>query len=389
MGANMDNLSKVEQLKLLTETAPGTPMGKLLRKFWHPVALVDDLPRGKARALRILSEDLTLYRGESGRPYLVGGRCAHRCTVLHTGVIQGEQIRCMYHGWRYDGTGLCTDIPAEKQPRTRPIRIAGYPVHEYCGVIFAYLGEEPVPTFDLPRKHVLEEAGRSFIPYRSVWDCNWFQHVENSLDAVHVSFAHLWGSVGEFGSSVTASIPDLSYSETPAGIRQVATRPNNNVRVSDWTFPNNNHVVSPPAIKGDPWVHISAWPTPIDDTSTLRFVIYSVEATDPAKLAAMKAQYDLDYSPMHHYDELFHQGVIAGVNEAGLQNAQDYVAVRGQGVICDRSQENLSTSDAGVAFLRRIFLRELEAIRLGRPTKQWSRLEQAEHLKPPPVQAAE
>ena len=383
------NLSKVEQFKLLTETAPDTPMGRLLRKFWHPIALVDDLPRGKPQALRILSEDLTLYRGQSGRPYLVGGRCAHRCTVLHTGVVQGEQIRCMYHGWRYDGTGLCTDIPAEKQPRTRPIKIAGYPVHEYCGVIFAYLGEEPVPTFDLPRKHVLEEEGRSFIAYRSVWDCNWFQHVENSLDAVHVSFAHLWGSVGEFGSSVTASIPDLSYSETSAGIRQVATRPNNNVRVSDWTFPNNNHVVAPPPIKGEPWVHISAWPTPIDDTSTVRFVIYSVETTNPAKLVAMKKQYDLDYSPMHHYDELFHQGVIAGVNEAGLQNAQDYVAVRGQGVIYDRSQENLSTSDAGVAFLRRIFLRELEAIRLGRPTKQWSRLEQAEHLEAPPVHAAE
>ena len=362
-------------------------MGKLLRKFWHPIALVDDLAKGKAQALRILSEDLTLYRGQSGRPYLVGGRCAHRCTVLHTGVIQGEQIRCMYHGWRYDGTGLCTDIPAEKQPRTRPIKIAGYPVHEYCGVIFAYLGEEPVPTFDLPRKHVLEEEGRSSL-YRSVWDCNWFQHVENSLDAVHVSFAHLWGSVGQFGSSVTASIPDLSYSETPPAYGK--WRPGRTTMSGSATghFPTITMSWRRP-IKGDPWVHISAWPTPIDDTSTLRFVIYSVETTDPAKLAAMKAQYDLDYSPIHHYDELFHQGVIAGVNEAGLQNAQDYVAVRGQGVICDRSQENLSTSDAGVAFLRRIFLRELEAIRLGRPTKQWSRLEHAEHLEAPPVQAAE
>jgi len=383
-----ENLSKVDQFKLLTQTARDTPMGQLLRKFWHPIALVDDLPAGKARALRILSEDLTLYRGQSGRFYLIGGRCAHRCTVLHTGVVQGDQIRCMYHGWQYDGTGLCTDIPAEKQPRSKPIKIAGYPVQEYCGVIFGYLGENPVPEFDLPRKHMFEERGRSFIPYQSVWDCNWFQHVENSLDAVHVSFAHLWGSVGEFGSSVTASIPDLSYSETSAGIRQVATRPNN-VRVSDWTFPNNNHVVAPPPIKGDPWVHVSAWPTPIDDTRTLRIVIYSVETADPTKLSAMKAQYDLDYSPMHHHDELFHQGVIAGVNEAGLQNAQDYVAVRGQGVICDRSQENLSTSDAGVAFLRRIFLRELEAIRLGRSTKQWTRLDNAVHLEAPPVQAAE
>jgi 5,5'-dehydrodivanillate O-demethylase len=114
-----------------------------------------------------------------------------------------------------------------------------------------------------------------------------------------------------------------------------------------------------------------------------------VGTTDPKKIEAMKAEYDLDYSPMHHYDELFHQGLITGVNEAGLQNAQDYVAVRGQGVIYDRSQENPSTSDTGVAFLRRIFLRELEAIRDGRPSKQWTRLDHAVHMDAPPVQAAE
>jgi 5,5'-dehydrodivanillate O-demethylase len=121
----------------------------------------------------------------------------------------------------------------------------------------------------------------------------------------------------------------------------------------------------------------------------MRFVLNSVETTDPGKIARLKEQYDLSYSPADHYDELFHKGVIAGVHEFGLQNAQDYVAVRGQGVICDRTQENLSTSDAGVAFLRRIFLRELEAVRQGRSTKQWSRLDEAEHLPPPPVQAAE
>jgi 5,5'-dehydrodivanillate O-demethylase len=364
-------------------------MGKLLRKFWHPIALSEELANGKARAVRVLGEDLTLYRGEGGEPHLVGGRCAHRCTVLHTGVVQGDQIRCMYHGWRYDGTGLCTEIPAEKQPRTRPIRIAGYPVHEYCGLVFAYLGEAPAPAFDLPRKHALEEPGRAIIAHKSIWDCNWFQHVENSLDAVHVSFAHLWSRAGEFGSSVTASIPDLTYSETSAGIRQVATRPNNNVRVSDWTFPNNNHVVAPGPDKGGPWAHISAWPVPVDDSSTMRFVLNAIDVSDPGKVEELKQKYDLDYNPADHYDELFHDGVVEGVHEFGLLNAQDYVAVRGQGIICDRSQENLSTSDAGVAFLRRIFLRELEAIRQGRPTKQWTRLEEAQHLPPPPVQAAE
>jgi 5,5'-dehydrodivanillate O-demethylase len=121
----------------------------------------------------------------------------------------------------------------------------------------------------------------------------------------------------------------------------------------------------------------------------MRFVLNAIEVSDPGKLEELKTKYDLDYNPADHYDELFHDGVVEGVHEFGLLNAQDYVAVRGQGIICDRSQENLSTSDAGVAFLRRIFLRELEAIRQGRPTKQWTALEEAQHLPPPPVQAAE
>jgi 5,5'-dehydrodivanillate O-demethylase oxygenase subunit len=383
-----DGQRKVDQLSLLHETGPRAPMGKLLRKFWHPIAQAEEVVAGKARPIRVLSEDLTLFRGASGKPYLVGGRCAHRCTLLHTGWVQDEQIRCMYHGWRYDGTGLCTEIPAENRPRLKPIRIGGYPVHEYCGLLFAYLGGEPVPAFDLPRKHVLEDPGRTVITNKQIWDCNWFQQVENSLDAVHVSFAHLWGRVGRFGSQVTSSIPELSYSETSAGIRQIATRSKDNVRVSDWTFPNNNHVVAPGPEKDDPWAHITSWPVPIDDTHTMRLTLYSVATADPDKIASLKVKYDLGYQPAAHADELF-RGIIEGVHEPGLINAQDYVAVRGQGVICDRSLENLSTSDAGVAFLRRIFLRELDAIRGDRPTKQWSRLDEAPHLAPPPAVAAE
>lgn len=383
---------KVDQLSLLHETSAGTPMGTLLRKFWHPVGLSDEIGPGKARPVRVLSEDLTLYRGASGKAHLIGGRCAHRCTVLHTGWVQGEDIRCMYHGWLYDGTGLCTEIPAENRPRLKPVRIPGYPVHEYCGLIFAYLGEEPVPEFGLPRKHVLEDKNRAVIVNKQIWDCNWFQQVENSLDAVHVSFAHIWGKVGRFGSQVTTNIPELSYSETSAGVRQIATRSKDNIRVSDWTFPNNNHVVAPGPDKEDPWAHISSWPVPIDDTHTMRLTLYALDTTDPAKIADLKVKYDLGYDPVAHADDLF-AGIVEGVHEPGLISAQDYVAVRGQGAIYDRSQENLSTSDAGLAFLRRIFLREIDAIRHGRPTKQWHRLTEEPHLAPPPavpaIQAAE
>jgi 5,5'-dehydrodivanillate O-demethylase len=374
--------------RLLHQTAADTLMGRLLRKFWQPIALTTDLNARSARPLRVLGENLTLYRGVSGRAHLIGERCAHRCSVLHTGVIEGEQIRCMYHGWRYNGEGLCTDMPAEKKPRPTPISIAGYPVHEYSGLIFAYLGRQPVPEFDLPRKDVFEDGTRFAYAKREVWDCNWFQQVENSLDAVHLSFAHLWGTAEQFGVMAAGGgeIPELAYSETSSGIRQIATRSNGNVRISDWTFPNNNHIVVPGPNKSDPWPHVSVWAVPVDDTHTMRFRLCSLQENDPANREFIEASQQFD--PSQHADRLF-RGDLAGITDQALISAQDYVAVRGQGEIVDRTQENLSSSDLGVVFLRRIFLRELEAIQRGEPTKQWMRLAETVHLPSPPVQAAE
>ena len=369
--------------RLLTETAPDSLMGRLLRRFWQPVALANSVAKGKARRLRILGEDLTLYRGESGRPHLIAGRCAHRCTTLHTGWVRGEELQCMYHGWRYDGTGLCTDIPAENRARSTPVKISGYPVHEYGDVLFAYLGEGPAPVFDLPRKDVLEQSDRAVFTQLQIWDCNWFQQVENSLDAVHVSFVHVWGKMGRFGEAVTAAIPKLSYEETAAGIRQIATRSETNVRVSDWTFPNNNHIIVPGAEKDDPWTHISVWAVPIDDVHTARFTMYAVAATDADRIAQIKAEHELEYNPADHYDDLFGRHNIPDVREAAMTTTQDYAAVRGQGQIVDRTRENLSPSDVGIVFLRRIFFRELEAIGGGKPTKTWARLEHAADLPTP------
>lgn len=369
-------------------TAANTLMGRLLRQFWHPVALGSDLGPGEARPLRVLSEDLTLYRGKSGAPHIIGGHCAHRCTVLHTGIVEDEQIRCMYHGWRFNAEGACTDIPAEKRARPNPPGVAGYPAREYAGLIFAYMGEAPAPEFDLPRKDVFEDAARSTLVKREIWDCNWFQQIENSMDAVHLGFAHMWGVAGQFGASVSGGglLPDLKYEETSSGIRQIATRPNNNVRISDWTFPNNNHIVVPGATRGAAWAHVSVWATPIDDRRTMRYRLYSTDENDPAVLE--QARRDQDFQPLDHVDKLF-RGDLDGLSEQAIISAQDYVAVRGQGEICDRSRENLSTSDAGIAFLRRVFLREMEAIRLGRARKSWSRLSEAVHLPPPPSRATE
>jgi 5,5'-dehydrodivanillate O-demethylase len=373
--------------RLLHQTSADTLMGQLLRRFWQPVALSADLKASEARPLRVFGENLTLYRGRSGAPHLIGGRCAHRCSVLHTGVIDGEQLRCMYHGWRYNERGICTDMPAETVKRPNEIKIAGYPAREYCGLIFAYLGQEPVPEFELPRKDVFEDKSRHVFAKRETWDCNWFQMVENSLDAVHLSFAHMWPRADQFGEMAAAGgeIPELEYTETTSGIRQVAKRSNGD-RISDWTFPNNNHIVVPGPAKTDPWPHVSVWAVPVDDTHTMRLRLCSMEENDPAKLATMEAAQKFDAA---QYSEQLFRGDVTGITGQALISAQDYVAVRGQGEIVDRTRENLSSSDVGVLFLRRVFLRELEALQAGRSTKQWARLSEDVHLPAPTTQAAE
>ena len=123
-----------ERLRALTQNGPDTDMGRLLRKFWQPVALSASIKTGAARPLRVLGEDLTLYRGESGRAYLVASRCAHRLTLLHTGWVQGEDIRCIYHGWKYDGTGQCNEAPAEGGESVPELAWSVDPQHRRRGI---------------------------------------------------------------------------------------------------------------------------------------------------------------------------------------------------------------------------------------------------------------
>jgi 5,5'-dehydrodivanillate O-demethylase len=349
-------------------------MGKLLRLFWQPVAVSKALAPKSAKAIRILGEDLTLYRGESGTPYLVGSHCLHRLTLLHTGWIEGDEIRCMYHGWKYDGAGRCIERPAERIRLPDGKKIAGYPTKEYAGLIFAYMGSGEAPAFELPRKDAFERPTDLGFARVEVWPCNWFQHVENSLDPVHVSFAHMAGRVGEFGKAITESIPELSYEETSSGIQQTAKRSDNNVRVSNWTFPNCNYVRVPGLTVDDPWIETGNWMVPIDDVSTARFSVRRVPPTTPdndERVTRYFAEAE-SYNAADHHAALFERQEYPDDPLIRLTSAQDYVALMGQGVVADRSREVLGRSDMGVAFLRRLFLRELTAIEQGKPTKTWT-----------------
>lgn len=368
---------RAARLKLLAQTSGDTLGGRLLRQFWHPVALSRDIDNQTAKPLRILGEDLTLYRGESGRPHLVGGRCAHRLTLLHNGWVEGEEIRCIYHGWKYDGTGQCVQRPAEMDARIPPFKISGHPVREYCGLIFAYLGEKPVPEFDLPRKEVLERTQGVIIARAEKWPCNWFQMIENSLDPTHLGFVHKKGQPSYLfaaGAGISAEIPQLSVSETEAGLELVHTRPKDNIsKTNHWIFPNNNHVTVPGFAKGDPPIDLSIWMVPNDDEHTTRFSLYGTPLVAAGAERFMKYFEDCrDYNPADHHVELF-EGKYPQEPYVCLVSAQDYVALVGQGPIVARENERLGTSDSGVMTVRKIFLRELEAIRAGRPAKQWRR----------------
>lgn len=378
-----------ERLHKLTQCGPGTEMGELLRQFWHPITVASTIRAGQARHMHVLGEELTVYRGESGTAYAVGGRCAHRCTVLHTGWVQGEEIRCIYHGWKYDSSGQCTEAPAEGSSFARHVKISGYPVREYAGLLFIYMGDpaNADTMFDLQRKPEYEDPNNLIIAREQTWPCNFFQQVENSLDAVHVSFVHRAGKIGPFGAAVTSDIPALDYIETSAGIRQIARRSAANVRVSDWTFPNYNHIVTPGRTKDSPWVHRGVWNVPATDTSTLKLGVYAIPSQGPEIDRDTYAHFKkfADYNPADHHDELFNDQQWPEDPSLQLTPAQDYVAIRGQGEIVKRNAEYLGSSDSGIVLLRRIFWREMEALRDGKECKHWAPLAQKPDL---PIQGA-
>ncbi len=362
--------NKIQAWDDFVRTGPGTLMGKILRRYWQPVAVSSSLSAGRAMPIRILGEDLTLYRGVSGQPYVVAGRCAHRLSLLHIGWVEDECIRCFYHGWKYDGTGQCVEMPAEDEEFAEKVRILSYPAKEYAGLIFAFMGGGEPPVF--PRKAELDRGFGIKYAYTFIWPCNWLQRLENSFDATHVSFVHRRTALG---SKVSTDIPALRYEETEWGIPQIAERSPDNVRISEIAWPNCNHIVTPdgPHPGKNPWTDVFNTFVPVDDEHTAQF---SARCT-PLRGEAVREYEEWSashprYNPADHSEKLFREAPYFDFHDTlQLVSAQDYVAQVGQGAIVDRSQERLGKSDAGVILLRNIFRRELDAIKNGQPGKDW------------------
>src|SRR5438874_736394 len=195
-----------EENEKLTKVGAGTAMGNLLRRYWHPIAAATQLDENPVKRVRLLGESLVLYRDRKGQMGLISDTCAHRRVNLAYGIPEFEGLRCCYHGWLYDETGQCLEMPAEPEDTTFPsrVKIAAYPVQELCGLIFAYLGPAPAPL--LPRwdmfvwDNVLRDIGFQEIP------CNWLQMQENNVDPAHLQWLH-----GYFSNYVLERVgrPDL------------------------------------------------------------------------------------------------------------------------------------------------------------------------------------
>jgi 5,5'-dehydrodivanillate O-demethylase len=351
--------------EVLTRVGPGTPMGRLLRHYWHPVAPVGELAERPVKPVRLLGEDLVLYRAGDGGYGLMQRQCPHRGADLAYGWPEESGLRCMYHGWLFDRGGRCVQQPYEDcvAPESRfkdKIRTTAYPTAVLGGLIWAYLGPDPAPPvpdyepFSWTRGFV--QIVLSEIP------CNWFQCQENSIDPVHFEWLHMnWSAVQRnpddptFGPAHTG----LEFEEFEQGF--VCVRHTGSSQMP-WASvrkgPQSDGLIClwPNALyTGN---HFE-WRVPVDDTTTLIVTWwYSVLPDDVEPVVQDPVPYW--YGPVRAEDGRW-------LAERPLN--QDMAAWLGQGPVADRTTEHLGRSDVGIILLRKRFFDELDRMERGEPLK--------------------
>lgn len=347
----------------LTEVGRGTPAGELFRRFWQPIASSADATT-RPREVRALGEDLILYRDKSGKAGLLYPYCAHRGTTLFYGRVEERGIRCCYHGWLFNAEGRCLEQPCEPQGglhRDR-IRQPWYPVEERYGMIFAYMGplaKKPV----LPRyEHLenlqegemleLDDQGPGTGCNLPVVPCNWLQHYENTMDPYHLPVLHVDFSVPHFSPEL-AAMPDVTWDQDDTGMRYTALRKVSNGRLFRRIIQMIPPVVRiPAATTSEPGpTKVVSFMLAVDDTHLRTFRVNKVR--ELGNLDRLRPSYAgkqwSELSATEHQD-------MPG----------DYEAQVGQGAIQRHSEENLASSDRGIAMLRRLISEQIEAVEAGR-----------------------
>jgi 5,5'-dehydrodivanillate O-demethylase oxygenase subunit len=347
-----------EQNDRLTRVGPGTPMGSLLRRYWHVVAAASELEPESVISKRLLGEDLALYRSEDGELGLLSRKCAHRGAGLDYGIPEPGGLRCPYHGWKYDKTGLCIETPAEPPEANfvGRVRIPGYPVQELGGLIWAYMGPEPtplLPRWDLLVRDDLERnIGMARLPI------NFLQAMENSLDPVHFEYLH--GMFGNFMMKKQGRPPamtvrkhvKMAFDPFELGIRKRRLLEGQPEDDDDWT---TGHPVLFPTILtvntgANPMLQIRV---PVDDTTTIHYWYLTSPRPEGAPPQTTVPMWD---NPFRNPD---------GRLKGDTTNSQDMLAWVTQGEIADRTTERLGSSDRGIMMYRRMLLEQMEKVERG------------------------
>jgi nitrite reductase/ring-hydroxylating ferredoxin subunit len=344
--------------ELLTRTGPGTPCGEYLRRFWQPVAFARDLGDVPVR-VRIMSEDLVVFRDRGGRAGLLQLHCAHRGTSLEYGVPAERGLRCCYHGWVFDVDGRILETPGEPAGSTLKDRLCqgAYPVHEYGGLIFAYLGPPPLrplfpiyDTFSVPGHRLMPAAGFAL-------PCNWLQVKDNAMDPVHTSFLHAISSGYQFTEAFGA-LAELEWQETPFGMIYVATRRVGAmvwVRVCDFMAPNVHQFTRElEEAREEIWRSrpvVIRWAVPVDDTHTMNFELAQVDEKWNMT-PEMVARPGFGQSADRPYAER-------------QRHPGDYDAQSSQRPIAIHALEHLASTDRGVIMFRKILREGIRVVEAG------------------------
>jgi 5,5'-dehydrodivanillate O-demethylase len=360
---------RAEQNERLTRVGPGTPMGDLLRRYWHPIAAKQQIIEKWTVPVRLMGEDLVLFRDRNGALGLIDRYCPHRrVDMADCSIPESGGLRCAYHGWMFDGTGQCVEQPFEEvanpdahfKERTK---IAGYPVQELGGLIWAYLGPLPAPL--LPNWHplVMEEAVRDIAITHL--PCNWLQCQENSLDPVHVEWMHryfgYWVNEQKLGNfAVSDGVGNaqrhvkIGFDEFDHGIIKRRVLEGYTEEDDDWKhghpvlFPNT-------LVVGNSFQVTMQFRVPVDDENTLHISLYTWGAA-PGKQAPVQAAPPYRY--VHVRDERGNWVTDKIFN-------QDYMAWITQGPIAQRHLERLGASDTGIILFRQQLERELRKVESG------------------------
>ncbi|MGD8350935.1 MAG: aromatic ring-hydroxylating dioxygenase subunit alpha [Gammaproteobacteria bacterium] len=349
--------------ELLVRTARGSQCGEYLRRYWQPVALTREVGEMPIR-VRLLGEDLVLFRDRSERYGLVHRHCPHRRASMEFGVCERAGIRCCYHGWLFDIDGSILEVPGQPENIAalvqRQTRLGAYPVREFRGLLFAYLGPiEAMPEF--PVYDTLEIEGQTLVPYRADYRCNWLQVQDAILDPIHTSFLHSRMSRAQFSEGL-GEIGELLFYEREmsflgANVRRVGEHVW--VRVNELVLPNYTQAGAAFSADGTRPIYygrtaFARWVVPIDDENTTAFAwaIFGDRADPDA--------YNTPEGP-----ELIEQGErMDRPYEERQRFPGDAEAVEGMGRIADQKMEHLVTSDKGIVQYRkrlRKLCRELAA----------------------------